>query len=43
MNKKIEMMMLRALPVLKRYGISKVGIFGSYANVEIERIVILIC
>lgn len=32
MNKNIERIKLKALPVLKKYGVVKAGIFGSYAR-----------
>ena len=32
MNKDIERIKLKALPILKKYGINKAGIFGSYAT-----------
>jgi len=32
MNKRIEMIKLKALPILKKYGVTKAGIFGSYAR-----------
>ena len=32
MNKDIEKIKMKALPILKKYGIVKAGIFGSYAR-----------
>ena len=32
MDKKIERIKLKALPILKKYGVTKAGIFGSYAT-----------
>ena len=32
MNKNIERIKLKALPILKKYGVTKAGIFGSYAT-----------
>jgi len=34
MNKEIQRIKLKALPVLKKYGVVKAGIFGSYARGE---------
>jgi len=32
MDKRIERIKLKALPILKKYGVTKAGIFGSYAT-----------
>jgi len=32
MKKDIERIKLKALPILKKYGVNKAGIFGSYAT-----------
>ena len=32
MNKRIERIKLKALPILKRYNVVRAGIFGSYAR-----------
>lgn len=37
MNKRIERIKLKILPVLKKYKISKAGIFGSYVREENKR------
>ena len=34
MNKRIERIKLKALPILKKYGVAKAGIFGSYVRGE---------
>jgi len=34
MNKNIERIRLKALPILKKHGVVRAGIFGSYATGE---------
>ena len=40
MNKNIERIKMKALPILKKYHIKEVGIFGSYTHGDYKKIVI---